>query len=291
METSAILKKVRALEIKTKGLTNQLFAGEYHSTFKGRGMSFSEVRDYQYGDDVRNIDWNVTARYQTPYVKVFEEERELTLMLLVDLSQSAFYGTDGRLRNERMAEICAVLAFSAIKNNDKVGLILFSDEVELFLPPKKGRAHILRIIRELVDFEPKGKKTDISKALRYMNNLVKKRCITFLISDFIDDSLQESVSVVGRRHDLTGIHLYHPWEQDFPKLGWVKMRDAEREGEFWANSSSRTFREEQRSAFEKNRNEKASEFRKNGADFISISLNQSYIIELRKYFKMREKRR
>ncbi len=216
METSELLKKVRKIEIKTKGISRHLFAGEYHSAFKGRGMSFSEVREYQYGDDVRNIDWNVTARTGDPHIKVFEEERELTVILLVDLSGSSYFGTGKFLRKEIITEICAVLSFSAINNNDKVGILFFSDRVEKFIPPKKGKKHILRIIRELIDIEPQGKGTDIGAALEYFNSVIKKRSIAFVISDFLSVGYETPLSVVAKKHDVIGVQIYDPIEEKLP---------------------------------------------------------------------------
>ena len=224
METKELLKKVRKVEIKTKRLSNNIFGGEYHSTFKGRGMTFSEVRGYEFGDDVRSIDWNVTARYNAPFVKVFEEERELTLMLMVDISGSKFFGTDNDLKKNIATEISATLAFSAIQNNDKVGLILFTDNIELYIPPAKGRTHILRIIRELIEFKPKSKRTDISTALEFFSNVISKKSIAFLLSDFISKDYQKSLSIASKKHDLTGIRIYDKFEEDMPNLGLIPMR-------------------------------------------------------------------
>ncbi|MDH3321595.1 MAG: DUF58 domain-containing protein, partial [Flavobacteriaceae bacterium] len=227
MDTKELLKKVRKIEIKTRRLSDHIFSGEYHSSFKGRGMTFSEVRQYQYGDDIRSIDWNVTARYHEPYVKVFEEERELTMMLMVDISASESFGTKQQFKKDIITEISATLAFSAIQNNDKVGLLLFSDEIELFIPPKKGKTHVLRIIRELIEFHPKSKKTDITHALRYLSNVMKKKAIVFVLSDFMDEDYDNALKIVGKKHDVTGIRIYDKYEVEMPKLGMVPMQDAE----------------------------------------------------------------
>jgi len=291
LDTSEILKKVRAIEIKTRGITNHIFAGEYHSAFKGRGMSFSEVREYSYGDDIRSIDWNVTARYKKPYIKVFEEERELTLMLLVDVSRSAFFGTRGQFKSELITEICAVLAFSAIKNNDKVGLILFSSEVELFIPPKKGKHHILRIIRELIHHKPKGKGTNIAEGLKYFGNVIKKKSIAFLISDFMDEGFREALSIATRKHDLTGIQVFDIAEIDIPDVGLVRLMDAESGQSRWVDTRDKKVRTAFRETFRKNQKEVKSQFLRNGSDLVSVSVEGSYIKELRSFFKRRESKR
>ncbi len=228
METKDLIKKVRKIEIKTRRLSNHIFSGEYHTSFKGRGMTFSEVRQYQYGDDVRAIDWNVTARYNEPYVKVFEEERELTMMLMVDVSGSESFGTKNQLKSEIVTEIAATMAFSATQNNDKIGLILFSDEIELYIPPKKGKSHVLRIIRELIEFQPKSKKTDLSQALKFLSATQKKKAIVFVISDFmVDDDYEKTLKIAGKKHDLTGIRVYDIREEKMPNIGVVEMEDAE----------------------------------------------------------------
>jgi len=250
IDTSEILKKVRLVELKTRGITNHIFAGEYHSAFKGRGMSFADVREYQYGDDVRAIDWNVTARYKKPYIKTFEEERELTLMLLVDASKSSFFGTKGQFKSEYITEICAVLAFSAIKNNDKVGLIMFTDQIELFIPPKKGKYHILRIIRELINFRPQSQGTNLSEALKFFSNVVKKKSIAFILSDFMCDPFRESLSVACRKHDLTGIHIYDKAERELPNVGLVRMYDAETGQTRWVNTSNKKVRDSFQNVFD-----------------------------------------
>src|SRR5699024_561174 len=227
MDTKELLKKVRKIEIKTRRLSNHIFGGEYHSAFKGHGMTFAEVRQYQFGDDVRSIDWNVTARYNEPFVKIFEEERELTLMLAVDISGSQFFGTDKRLTNEIITEIAATLAFSATKNNDKIGLLLFSHQIELFIPPKKGSSHVLRIIRELLEFAPKSNETDLTQALKFLQNMLKKQAIVFIISDFMADDYEHALKIMGNKHDLTGIRVYDKRETEMPNLGMVQMQDAE----------------------------------------------------------------
>ena len=226
MDTKELLKKVRKIEIKTRRLSDHIFSGEYHSSFKGRGMTFSEVRQYQFGDDIRSIDWNVTARYNEPYIKVFEEERELTMMLVVDISGSESFGTTQQFKRDILTEISATLAFSAIQNNDKVGLLLFSDEIELFIPPKKGKTHVLRISRELIEFKPQSRKTDLTQALRYFSIVMKKKAIVFILSDFIDTNYDNALKIVGKKHDVTGIRVYDKLETELPKLGMVPMRDA-----------------------------------------------------------------
>ena len=287
METKELLKKVRKIEIKTKGLSRHLFSGEYHSAFKGRGMSFSEVRAYQYGDDIRNIDWNVTARTGEPYIKVFEEERELTVMLLVDVSHSALFGTTTQLKRELITEICAVVAFSAIQNNDKVGAILFSEEIEAFIPPKKGRQHILRIIRELIDIEPGKRGTDIGLALEYLNNVIKKRSICFMCSDFQANSYETPLKVVARKHDLVGVHLYDPREADLPNVGLVRAHDAETGRLGWIDTSSRRIRQRFAEAFRQKEERFLTSFRRNGADTLSIQTGESYVNALLQFFKKR----
>ena len=228
METKDLLKKVRKIEIKTRRLSDHIFSGEYHTSFKGRGMTFSEVRQYQFGDDIRAIDWNVTARYNEPYVKVFEEERELTMMLMVDISGSESFGTQNQLKSEIVTEIAATMAFSATQNNDKIGLILFSDQIELYIPPKKGKSHVLRIIRELIEFEPKSKKTDLSQALKFLSSTQKKKAIVFVISDFmVEDDYEKTLKIAGKKHDITGVRVYDIREEKMPNIGMVEMEDAE----------------------------------------------------------------
>ena len=242
MDTKEILKKVRKIEVKTRRLSDHIFGGEYHSTFKGRGMTFSEVRAYQFGDDVRAIDWNVTARYNEPFIKVFEEERELTMMLMVDVSGSESFGTTNQFKKDTITEISATLAFSAIQNNDKVGLILFSDAIELFIPPKKGKSHVLRIIRELIEFKPKSKKTDIAEAFKYLSNVMKKKAIVFMLSDFMDDNYERTLKIVGNKHDITGIRVFDKHDEEIPNLGMVPMLDAETNTVQLINTSSKRVR-------------------------------------------------
>ena len=288
-ETAALLKKVRKIEIKTKGLSKQIFSGEYHSAFKGRGMSFSEVRSYQYGDDVRNIDWNVTARTGDPFIKIFEEERELTVMLLIDMSRSAFFGTKNQFKNELLTEICAVLAFSAINNNDKVGVIFFSDTIEKYIPPKKGRGHILRIIRELIDFKPTGHGTNIGKTLEYFNNVVKKRSICFLLSDFMDTNYEAPLRIAARKHDIIGIQLTDPREMELPNVGLLRVADAETGKMKWLDTASQKVKTEYLNQFKEFSNYCKNAFVKTGADVISIHSDESYVNALLKFFKRRHR--
>lgn len=287
METKELLKKVRKIEIKTRGLSNHLFSGEYHSAFKGRGMSFSEVREYHYGDDVRNIDWNVTARFHHPFVKVFEEERELTVMLLVDVSRSAFLGTVNDRKNQIITEICAVLSFSAINNNDKVGLILFSDKIELFLPPKKGKSHILRLIRELLDYEVQSGKTDIRAALEYFTGVVKKRSIAFVLSDFLDTGYADALHIAARRHDVIGVNVYDPVDRQLPDVGIALVRDAETGRARYVDTSNRRIREAYSGEAEGKREYFAVSFRKCGSDTLEVRTDEPYVNALMKFFKKR----
>ncbi len=287
METSELLKKVRKIEIKTKGLSKHIFSGEYHSAFKGRGMSFSEVRGYQYGDDVRNIDWNVTARTGAPHVKIFEEERELTVMLLVDLSRSSFFGTVNQFKSEMITEICALLAFSAINNNDKVGILFFSDAVELFVPPKKGRQHILRIIRELIEFQPKGKSTNIAGALEYLNNVIKKRCIVFLLSDFLTEGYENALRVAVRRHDTVGVHVVDPRETALPKVGLIRGQDLETGVRRWIDTNSQRVRLRYEQWYQQHHQYFKTTFRKSGADIVTIRTDESYVNALLQFFQQR----
>ncbi|MBK7498353.1 MAG: DUF58 domain-containing protein [Ignavibacteriales bacterium] len=290
MLTKELLKQVRQIEIRTKGLVNQVFSGEYHSVFKGRGMEFSEVREYQYGDDIRNIDWNVTARFGHPYIKIFEEERELTVMLMVDLSGSLMFGSVSKTKQRIAAELSAILAFSALKNNDKVGLILFTDKIEKFVPPRKGKKHVLRIIREVLSFEPEGKSTNIRGALEYMNNAIKKKSIAFLISDFMDEGYEKILRIVGRKHDLIGIVLDDRREKEIPNIGLVKLADAETGAERWIDTSSRRVRE--RMIFDRKEREKLrnSIFVKSRLDKIEVTTGSNYIQPLVQFFRRREKR-
>lgn len=287
MDTKELLKKVRKIEIKTRRLSDHVFGGEYHSTFKGRGMTFSEVRQYQFGDDVRNIDWNVTARYNEPYVKVFEEERELTMMLVADISGSEWFGTRNQFKNEIITEVAATLAFSALQNNDKIGLILFSDEIELFIPPKKGKSHVLLIIRELLEFERKSKKTDLSNALKYLTNVMKKKAIVFVLSDFITDGYADTLKIVAGKHDLTGIRIYDRREEEIPNLGMVQMQDEETGENMLVNTSSRKVRNAYY-AFNRERVDYFKQaFKKSGAGTIDCRVDESYVKKLLGYFKNR----
>ena len=288
METKELLKKVRKVEIKTKRLSNNIFGGEYHSTFKGRGMTFSEVRGYEFGDDVRSIDWNVTARYNAPFVKVFEEERELTLMLMVDISGSKFFGTDNDLKKNIATEISATLAFSAIQNNDKVGLILFTDNVEMYIPPAKGRTHILRIIRELIEFKPKSKRTDISAALEFFSNVTSKKSIVFLLSDFISKDYQKALSIASKKHDLTGIRIYDKFEEEIPNLGLIPMIDQETDKVEFIDTGSKDVRKNFKINSLKMRDEFETTFKRNGSGTINCRTDQSYVKLLLGYFKNRE---
>ena len=287
MEAKDLLKKVRKVEIKTKRLSNNLFGGEYQSAFKGRGMTFSEVRGYEFGDDVRSIDWNVTARYNQPFVKDFEEERELTLMLIVDISGSKSFGTDSQIKKDIVTEISATLAFSAIQNNDKVGLILFSDEVELFIPPSKGKTHILRIIRELIEFKPKSSKTDISVALKFFSNIVTKKSIAFIISDFNSNDYSKSLSVSSKKHDITGIRIYDRFEEEVPNIGFVPMIDQETLKLKYIDTSSRKIRTEYKAKSIKRKTDFENLFKRNGSGTISCRTDQSYVKLLLGYFKNR----
>lgn len=287
MEVNELLKKVRKIELKTKNLTQHIFSGEYHSAFKGRGMSFSEVRNYQFGDDVRNIDWNVTARYNDPFVKVFEEERELTVMILIDVSPSSYFGTATQLKNETIIELCAILAFSAITNNDKVGVILFSDQIEGFIPPKKGRKHILRIIREMLNIEPKGKGTDVGEALRYFNNVCKKRSIAFVLSDFIADDFKDALRIAAKKHDVTGIQVYDPREEVLPPVGLIRALDPETGQESWIDTSNKKTRENYEQWFRDHREKARNLFLKTGSDLLHIRTDEPYVNALLKFFKRR----
>jgi uncharacterized protein (DUF58 family) len=290
MDTRELLKKVRHIEIKTRGLVNQIFSGEYHSVFKGRGMEFSEVREYQFGDDVRTIDWNVSARFNHPFVKVFEEERELTVMLVVDMSRSGEFGSAGPMKRDIAAEICAVLAFSAIKNNDKVGLILFTDRIEKFVPPKKGRAHILRIIRELLSTEPMRPGTNLRQALEYLNHVSKKRSITFLISDFLDDGYENILKIVSRKHDVIAVELADPREEELPAVGLLKLRDAESGAERWVDTESRALREEFARHWRSRREKRRQLFVRSRVDAIAVRIDRPYIKPIVDFFKLRERR-
>jgi len=287
MDTKELLKKVRKIEIKTRRLSDHIFGGEYHSTFKGRGMTFSEVRQYQFGDDVRAIDWNVTARYNEPYIKVFEEERELTMMLVVDISGSGLFGTTNQFKKEIVTEISATLAFSAMQNNDKIGLLLFSDQVELFIPPKKGKGHVLRIIRELLEFKPKSNKTDVAHALKYLSSVQKKRAIVFVLSDFISDDYLQTLRITGKKHDVTGVRIYDEREETIPNVGMVQMEDVETGAIQLVNTQSKKVRQ----AYEKYNLERVAYFQdtftKSGCGTLNCRVDESYIKKLLGYFKRR----
>ena len=287
METKDLLKKVRKIEIKTRRLSNNIFGGEYHSAFKGRGMTFSEVRNYQFGDDVRAIDWNVTARYNEPFVKVFEEERELTLMLIVDISGSEFFGSDNALKKNIITEISATLAFSALQNNDKVGLILFTDQIELYIPPKKGKTHVLRIIRELIEFKPESKKTDIGIALQFLISVIKKKSIAFILSDFISPDFEKTLRVTAKKHDVTGIRIYDKLEEAIPNLGLVSMFDQETEEIRLVDTSSLELRNKYRKLNSLNFKKINELFTKNGAGTLVCRTDESYVKKLLSYFKKR----
>ena len=288
METSDLLKRVRQIEIKTRGLSNNIFAGQYHSAFKGKGMSFSEVREYQYGDDVRDIDWNVTARYNKPFIKVFEEERELTVMLLIDVSNSLDFGTVKQLKKDMVTEIAATLAFSAIQNNDKIGVIFFSDRIEKFIPPKKGRKHILYIIRELLDFKPESKRTDIKMAVEYLTNVIKKRCTTFMMSDFIDENdFRNALTIANRKHDIVAIQVYDRRMADLPDVGLMKVRDAETGHEQWIDTSSRALRRTHNDWWKQRQGVLNETFTKSNVDSVSIRTDQDYVKSLLNLFAKR----
>jgi uncharacterized protein (DUF58 family) len=289
MEATELLKKVRKIEIKTRGLSQELFSGEYHTAFKGRGMSFSEVREYQVGDDIRSIDWNVTARFNHPYVKIFEEERELTVILLVDMSASENFGTRKQLKQDMITELCAVLAFSAIQNNDKIGIIFFTDVIEKFIPPKKGKSHILHIIRELIEFKPKSKKTDISQALRYFTNAIKKKSIAFLISDFMDKDFSEALKIAGGKHDLVALRIYDRREKELPDMGLVKFRDAETGKILWLDTSSQHVRGQYNAAVSEREKMLKDIFIRSGVDTASIATDESYVVPLSTLFKSRHR--
>ncbi|MBK7104346.1 MAG: DUF58 domain-containing protein [Ignavibacteriae bacterium] len=290
MLTKEILKQVRQIEIKTRGVVNEVFSGEYHSVFKGRGMEFSEVREYQFGDDIRSIDWNVSARFGHPYIKIFEEERELTLMLLVDLSGSLVFGSVDKTKQQIAAELTAILAFSALKNNDKVGLILFTDEIEKFVPPKKGKSHILRIVREILSFEPQGNKTNIKGALEYFNHSIKKKTIAFLISDFIDKDYDNILKIISKKHDLISIILEDPRELNLLEAGLIKFRDSETEEIRYLDTSSKKVQEHFKNKMKARKEFQNNLFLKSRVDTIPINISTSYVKPLIDFFKLREKR-
>lgn len=288
METSEILKRVRKIEIKTRGLSSNIFAGEYHSAFKGRGMAFSEVREYQYGDDIRDIEWNVTARFNKPYVKVFEEERELTVMLLIDVSGSLHFGTSGMMKRDMVTEIAATLAFSAIQNNDKIGVIFFSDHVEKFIPPKKGRKHILYIIRELLDFHAESHRTDVGMAAQYLTQALKRRCTAFLISDFMDQrDFRQPLTIANRKHDVVAIQVYDRRIQELPDVGLMKVRDAETGFERFVDTSDRRMREAQRLWWKERSEYLRDTFSRSNIDSVSVRTDQDYVVALKNLFAKR----
>ncbi len=291
MDSKEIFKKVRKIEIKTRGLSNQIFSGEYHSVFKGRGMAFSEVREYQYGDDIRNIDWNVTARYNHPYIKIFEEERELTVMLLIDVSGSNSFGTQMQLKQELITEIAAVISFSAIQNNDKVGVIFFSDKIEKFIPPKKGSSHILRIIRELIDFKADNKGTDIAEALRFFTNAIKKKSTAFLISDFMSQGYDKALQIANHKHDLIAVRITDKRETELPDIGLTRMKDAETGKTVWVDTSSRKVRNYFNKWSDKKRKELDSLFARFGIDMVKVYTGEDYVKPLMNMFKKRGARR
>ena len=288
METSELLKKVRRIEIKTRGLSANIFAGEYHSAFKGRGMAFSEVREYQYGDDIRDIDWNVTARYNKPFIKVFEEEREMTVMLMVDVSGSQYFGTRNAIKRDIVTEMAATLAFSAIQNNDKIGVVFFSDKIEKFIPPKKGRKHILYIIRELIQFEAESKKTDLNVPLRFLTNVIKKRCTTFMISDFVDDSDHyNALTIANRKHDIVALQVYDSLETALPNVGLMKVHDFETGFEGWIDTSSKKVRNRYGQWWKNRQTAMRDTFNRCGVDSVSVRTDEDYVRALLALFKMR----
>jgi len=287
VETSELLKKVRKIEIKTRGLSKNIFAGEYHSAFKGRGMTFAEVREYQYGDEIRSIDWNVTARFGHPYVKVFEEERELTVVLLIDVSGSREFGTVTQLKKDIFTEVAATLAFSTIQNNDKIGVIFFSDKIEKFIPPKKGKKHVLQIIRELIDFQPESHKTDIAGALRYFTNAIKKSSTAFIISDFIDKNFERDLTIANRKHDIVALQVYDIRETELPNVGLVKLKDAESGERIWVDTSDKRLRTTYKHAWGEGQLALQKSFTKSGVDLVSMSTSEDYVRVLMKLFKMR----
>lgn len=289
METSDLLKKVRKIELKTRGLSNHIFAGEYHTAFKGRGMAFSEVREYQPGDDIRTIDWNVTARFNTPFIKVFEEERELTVMLIIDVSGSKNFGTQKQMKQELVTELSAVLAFSAIQNNDKIGVIFFSDKVEKFIPPKKGKSHILRIIRELIAFEPENKGTDIGEALRYFNNIIKKRAVCFVISDFMCENFEAPLKIANKKHDIVTISINDIREEELPDIGLIQMKDTETGEVKWIDTGNKLVRHNYKKNYLQNKEEVNQLFKNSGIDTIQLRTDMDYIKPLIQFFKRRVK--
>ncbi|WP_366185542.1 DUF58 domain-containing protein [Flavobacterium ovatum] len=287
MDTKDLLKKVRKIEIKTRRLSDHIFSGEYHTSFKGRGMTFSEVRQYQYGDDIRAIDWNVTARYNEAHVKVFEEERELTMMLMVDISGSESFGSNAAFKKDIITEISATMAFSATQNNDKIGLILFSDQIELYIPPKKGRSHVLRIIRELIEFQPKSQKTDLAQALKFLSSTQKKKAIVFLMSDFMVSDYEHTLKIAAKKHDITGIRVYDIREEKMPNLGMVEMTDAETGENMIVDTSSKMVRMNYEKYYQEQLNYFKETFRKSGSGVVNTRVDESYVTKLLGYFKSR----
>lgn len=287
METKELLKKVRKIEIKTRRLSNHIFSGEYHSHFKGRGMTFSEVRKYQFGDDIRDIDWNVTAKLNEPHIKIFEEERELTMMLLVDVSKSESFGTRIQQKRDLITELCAVLSFSAIQNNDKVGVVFFTDQIELFIPPKKGKSHILRIIRELIEFKPKGTGTNISEAFKFLSSVIKKRSIVFTLSDFQDEAYDKNLKIASSKHDLTAIRIIDPAEEQLPDIGLVQLQNPETGNMGWVDTSSNIVR----ATYKKDYQNFAAKFKSycthSGTDYLDLRVDRSYTKQLLEFFKRR----
>ncbi len=287
MEATDLIKKVRQIEIKTRGLSSNIFAGEYHSAFKGRGMTFSEVREYQYGDDIRNIDWNVTARFNNPYIKVFEEERELTVLLMIDVSGSREFGTSLKSKKNVITEMAAVLSFSAIQNNDKIGVIFFSDRIEKFIPPKKGRKHILHIIRELITFTPEHRETNLSEALKYLTNAIKKRCTAFVISDFIDNSFEDALKIANQKHDVVALKVYDKRETEIPSIGMIKLKDAETGAYQWADTSNKAVRDAYHKWWRETDDATRVLFSKCGVDNVSVRTDEDYVKALISLFKKR----
>jgi uncharacterized protein (DUF58 family) len=291
MDKTELIKKVRKIEIRTRGLSRHVFSGEYHSAFKGRGMAFSEVREYQVGDDIRTIDWNVTARFNHPYVKIFEEERELTMILLVDVSASESFGTQLQFKKDLITELCGVLAFSAMQNNDKIGVIFFSDKIEKFIPPKKGRTHILRIIHELIEFQPESTGTNIAEALRYLRNVVKKRSIVFLLSDFIDKNFESALKISGRKHDTIAIHIFDKRESELPDMGIVRAMDSETGLSKWIDTSDTSLRKTYAQKWLNKEKVLQEAFNKNNIDVIKLRTDENYVIPLMNFFKKRGHKR
>lgn len=289
METNELLKRVRKIEIKTRGLSRNIFAGEYHSAFKGRGMAFSEVRAYQYGDDFRSVDWNVTARFNHPYIKIYDEERELTVMLLIDISGSGDFGSQTRKKSAMITEIAAVLSFSAIQNNDKVGVIMFSDRIERFIPPKKGRQHILKIIRELIDYQPASKRTNLTVPLQYLVNVIKKRSTAFLITDFLDDNYEDALKIAGKKHDLVGLWINDIRESELPPVGLMKVKDAETGQIVWIDSRNLLTRNAYQDAYRTKQEETLDLLRKNGIDYVTIASHEDYVKPLMRLFNKRSR--